>query len=339
MLVTLALAGTVLLLYGCAEASSTPQAFGAPQSGLGASPLTDGARSPMLHHTWLSPEAQYGKRLLYVLEQFGNGSTGPGVYIFEQGGQNQGPVGYLTLSNDPSTQLSGLSVDAAGTLYVGDMSNATVMEFPKGSSNPSKILTGADNPVNVIVGKDGSVYVANLGDSGAGSVMEYLKGSKTPSLTIPLNGIPNGLALDAKNDLYVAYNPYSFGQVLEFKPGSKSGTNLYLVNNRHGFEGIALGKALHLYVAVPGATAVYEYRLPKENVYRTIGVGTLDSPSALTLNAPDSRLWVSDNCCGGIFNVYGFSAAQGVLKDQLYLQGVDPSAISGLAAYPPDSSQ
>jgi hypothetical protein len=88
----------------------------------------------------------------------------------KQGGRNQVPIGFLDFSDDPSTTLEGLAVDTSGTLYIGNPVAQNITEYPKNSTNPSKVLTGTDNPWNVIVGQDGTVYVANVGDSENGNV-------------------------------------------------------------------------------------------------------------------------------------------------------------------------
>ncbi len=103
---------------------------------------------------------------------FGVGSGGAGIYIFRESGQNQAPVGYLSLTGDgySSAYLDGLAVDSSGTLYIGDMENSTVLEYPKNQTKPDKILTGAVSPVNVIVDRKGTVYVASIQGQNQGAV-------------------------------------------------------------------------------------------------------------------------------------------------------------------------
>jgi hypothetical protein len=336
----LQLAGVTLLLLGCAgpPASSTTAFL----SSVDSIPRVGSARRP--GHTWLSSEAKSGKRLLFVLQQFGVSSIGAGVYIFKQGGHNQVPIGFLEFGNGPSVSLSGLGIDASGTLYVGNQSSQTIVEYPRNSTTPSKVLTGVYTPWNVIVGKDGTVYVANVGGSDQGSVMEYQNGSTTPTLTItnfgPFTGEPFGMALDASNNLYVALNPNGNiqGRVFKFAPGSTQGTDLGLqIPTSRTLYGLALGQKGHLFIASPNEPGIFEFRLPSTALYRTIGSGTLTSPEALTTNKSASRLWASDLCCGGMWHVFGFSARKGTLADELSLP--DPLGISGIASYPPPNQE
>jgi len=328
---------SVLLLIGCAGTQYAPQGF--PTSPSGARTPSLAVDSSLDNRDLVSLKVPSGKRLLYVLSEFPTGSTEPGVYVFDQDGQDQSPEAYIGLSNDPSAALEGLAIDSAGTLYVANETAQTVMEFPKNSGNPSKTLTGLDNPWNVIVGKDATVYVANQGNGHLGSVTEFLNSSTRPSFTIRFKGVPYGMALDAKDNLYVGYNnAYDFGEVMRFKPHAKSGANLYLFDASQPFSGIALGNDLHLYVSAPSASEIFEYRLPGENIIRTIGSGELSAPEALALNQADSRLWAVNYCCGGILAVDGFGAELGKLQDKLDLEPA-PFNISGLAAYPPAASQ
>lgn len=336
-LLALQFTAVTLLLWGCAGAPLTPSS---PASLSNVNSVRQGDRAQGSGHTWLSPEAKSGKRLLYVLQQFGISSIGAGVYIFKQGGHNQVPIGFLEFSNGPSVSLSGLAIDASGTLYVGNQSSQTITEYPRNSTNPSKVLTGVYTPWNVIVGKDGTVYVANVGGSDQGSVMEYLNGSTTPNLTITnfggFFGEPFGMALDASNNLYVAFNPLGNNEarVFRFAPGSTQGTDLGLqIPPNHTVYGLALGQKGHLFIASPNQPGIYEFRLPATTLYRTIGASTLATPEALGLNKAASRLWATDWCCGGMWHVFGFTATKGALADELSIP--DPLGISGIAAYPP----
>jgi hypothetical protein len=340
--------GVTLLLFGCARtATQTPQTLAALPAVSTSSSRGESARPGLSHgnHSWLSPEAVHSKNLLYVLQEFGLSSEGAGVYIFNQKGNNQKPVGFLDFSNGPSIELQGLAVDASGTLYVGNPQDQIIWEFPKGKTKPNVTLTGADNPWNIIVGKDGTVYVANEGDGNVGNVTEYANGSITPTRTIKLtgNGIPWGMALDAANDLYVAYDivPPDVGHVFEVPPGSSKGTDLNLDNpNNVIYSGLAIDKeGKSLYVSSPDTgspsqqtASILEFRLPNKAIYRSIGTTTSGEFTYIALNTSQTRLWSIKSCCAGMFALDEFSAPGGILKDTLSIP--DVLALSGIAATP-----
>lgn len=332
-LAALSLAGATVLFTGCSQSSlpSASQGLLLPRST--ESSFVSAVQS---HRTWLSSEAKYGKHLLYVLQMFGVGSGGAGIYIFRESGQNQAPVGYLSLTGDgySSAYLVGLAVDSSGTFYIGDEENSTVLEYPKNQTKPNKILTGAVNPVNVIVDRKGTVYVASIQGQNQGAVIEYLNGSTTPSLTIYRDAFVQGMAVDIRDNLYVAWA----NRVLRFAPGSTQGTDLNLENPENAeFAALTLGKNHHLYVSVPYVQVVYEFALPATKIYQTIGSGTLQGPWQMGLNTLTSRLWVGD-VSGGMWKIYGFATRRGNLVDTLNIQP-EAVGIGGIAAYPPVYSQ
>jgi hypothetical protein len=169
---------------------------------------------------WMSPEAAAATQLLYVADQ-----VQQAVYIFPQTGTNHAPIGKIT---NGILGPDGLFVDRANKLYVCNFGGGTVTVYPKGKVTPSLTLTSAGSAKDVVVGVDGTVYVSNWDSGTNGTVLEYPKGHTTPSKTININGGPEGIALDSHNNLYVAYNDNSAndGEVLKFKHGSTTGTNL-----------------------------------------------------------------------------------------------------------------
>jgi hypothetical protein len=170
---------------------------------------------------WISPEvAKAATQLFYVADQ-----TQQAVYIFPQKGTNPPPIGKIT---NGILGPDGLFVDKANKLYVCNFGGGTVTVYKKGSLTPSLTLTGAGSAIDVVVGVEGTVYVSNWDSGSRGTLLEYPKGHTTPSKTINIGGGPEGLALDSLNNLYVAYNDISAndGEVLKFKAGSTTGTNL-----------------------------------------------------------------------------------------------------------------
>jgi|HubBroStandDraft_1064217.scaffolds.fasta_scaffold92450_2 sugar lactone lactonase YvrE len=169
---------------------------------------------------WLSPLAKAAKNVLYVADQ-----PSGAVYIYDQKGSDQAPIGSIT---DGISGVDGLYVDAHKTLYACNFGGGTVTVYPAGSTSPSETLTGAGSPIDVAVAKTGTVYVANFNEGTNGTVLVYPKGQTTPTSTLVTYGsgaFPEGMTVDSKGDLYVAFNDGT-GQVEEFASGSGSGTNL-----------------------------------------------------------------------------------------------------------------
>jgi hypothetical protein len=229
---TLAGAGAAIALLAACSGGGSPQLspVSSPINGiLGASRLAP-ARARPLAAGWLAPQARAGKALLFVADQ-----SNQRVVIFPQRGKNPAPIGDIT---DAIAGPDGLFVDRKGTLYACNFGNGTVTEYAKGQTTHSTTLTGAGSPKYVVVGRDGTVYVSNFNASSNGQVLEYAHGSTTPTTTIDFKTFPGGLALDKGNNLYVAYNDSTNGdlEVLKFAPGSTQGTNLG-IHVKFGYAG------------------------------------------------------------------------------------------------------
>jgi sugar lactone lactonase YvrE len=169
---------------------------------------------------WLSPYAKAGKNVVYVADQGGGA-----IEIYKQKGTNQQPIGKITQG---LVGVDGLFVDRKRQLYATNFGNGTVTVYKAGSTSPFETLTGAGSPLDVVAALDGTVYVSNYNSNTNGTVLEYPKGQTTPSKTIVTfgaNSFPEGLAIDSKGNLYVAFNAND-GEVMEFPPNSSSGTNL-----------------------------------------------------------------------------------------------------------------
>jgi hypothetical protein len=219
VLSALALVGSAAMV-GCSSGAHM-----VPPAGLGA---------PAAARTgWLSPEAKHGGQL-YVADQ-----PNQRVAIFSQ--KTGAPTGQIT---DGIAGPDGLYIDPKGTLYVCNFGAGTVTEYPKGQTTHSKTLTGTIGPKYVVAGKDGTVYVSDFGDGSHSNLYEYAKGSTTPTTTIPFETFPAGVALSAKNKLYVAYSDPTNNdiEVLRFAPGSTKGKNLGIHIKYDNAGGLAFDK-------------------------------------------------------------------------------------------------
>jgi hypothetical protein len=160
------------------------------------------------------------------------------VEIFSQrAGSN--PIGTITNGIDEPV---GLGVDQSQNLYVANAGQHGAQGFvteyapPYSGAPVATYSQGLQDSAatNVAIGADGSVYVSEYS---AGVVVEYPPRSTKPSGELAFNnypgilgpgqsGKPEGLALDATNNLYVAVDFDDFdgiAEVVKFKPGSKRG--------------------------------------------------------------------------------------------------------------------
>lgn len=170
-------------------------------------------------HGWMSPDAKAGK-VVYVADQ-----ASGAIKIYKQKGTNQSPIGQITSG---LSGVDGLATDLQKNLYACNFGNGTVTVYAPGGTTPSKTLTGAGSPIDAVVAKDGTVYVSNFNSGTNGAVYGYQNGSTTPTETVVTFGagsFPEGLAIDSKGNLYIAFNTND-GEVLKWTPGDPSTVNL-----------------------------------------------------------------------------------------------------------------
>jgi hypothetical protein len=143
------------------------------------------------------------------------------------------PCGYITRD---VFGPSGISVGQDGTLYVSDYLFSAVTVYPRNHLSPSLKLFVASKPQYAYGGADGTLYVS---ESYANQIEEFAPGTKTPERTISIT-YPWGVATDSNNNLYVTSDQSDGGHIVEFAPGSTSGTDLGILI---GFEfGITIAK-------------------------------------------------------------------------------------------------
>jgi hypothetical protein len=216
-----ALSAAALLLGGCA---GTTYGSGAPISLQPAGAVGRSRISPAV-----KDEAK-AHGLLFVANLSSNE-----VEIFPQR-QGGSLIGTITNGIDEPV---GLGVDGSQNLYVanageyGDEGFVTEYAPPYSGAPITTYSQGLQNSAatNVAIGADGSVYVSEYS---AGIVVEYPPNSTIPSAQLTFedypgvlgpgeSGKPEGLALNASNDLFVAINVGSAAEVIKFKPGSQKG--------------------------------------------------------------------------------------------------------------------
>ena len=273
-------AAVAVMLSGCSGSQTGIQAHGLlPGGGW----VSDAARAKNTH-------------LMYVSSP--NGNT---VDIFAEYGKNSPPIGEIT---DGIVAPTGMTVNKYGDLYVANSGNDTVTVYARGSISPSKTYSlglAGRGPAAVAVGSDGTVYVScNLG-----FVVEYPPGGTSPTRTFSLpDAYFSGIALDAKGNLYVAYQTHGPSRgVYEYAKGSASSGKDLGLHLALGFpHGLAFDRAGDLLVVDCGApsapSAVYVYPPGSKTASRSF-TGHIGQPFSLALDLRGERLFLADNVEGG----------------------------------------
>ena len=266
-------------------------------------------------HGWLSPEAKgnKGKNVIYWGSY--NSST---IDIFSSKGVNGKQEGQIAtgLSNPER-----LFVDKKHNVYATNIGNNTITAYKPGQTSPFLTIgDGVNSPTGLTVDAAGTVYCANVGND---TVTEYLKGTTSPSLTIQLSGSPEYLATDAHDNLYVAIG----FDVLEFAPGSTTGTNL----------GLDIGSPGAIEVDHSGNVIVIDESKPSIDVFpagetepsKQITV-TRGFPFSLSLSKNEKQVYVSVEANSGPFVIQALAYPNGsTLTDKLTTAGGDwPIAVS-----------
>jgi hypothetical protein len=239
--------------------------------------------------------ANGGGALLYVSDPIGND-----VAVYHASGNKQHPIATITQG---IAGPAGMAVDDAGNLFVANTTGNSVTEYARNGTSPEATYSqGVLGPVDVAVDAAGTVFVANF-YSFAASVVEFPSGSQKPSLTIadPCSCYPVGLALDAKDNLYVAYDDY-YEQTLvyEYAPGSTKGASLGLQFDQTRWEaaGLAFDKSANLLVANATLPGLQIYPAGKLSPSKTFG--KRGSPRFTALDATQNTVFVSDTAANAV---------------------------------------
>ncbi len=158
-------------------------------------------------------------RLLYVSMEQRNE-----VVVYDASSQHARPLRRIT--ND--IWIPGqIAVDAAGYLYVPNLGKyfdtANLAVYAPGASAPTTTYTtDLTYPVAAAVDSHGNMFVANECNAscqGPGNILEFVPGNPTPvaTLTDPSFRYVKGLAVDARDDLYVSYFTGQGGAIAVFR--------------------------------------------------------------------------------------------------------------------------
>jgi hypothetical protein len=269
-----------LLLAGCSGGSAvTPGPDAGPMSGASVSPGTRLLPGPAVMGPTVVPivpkrvaaprgwPAGKNSKLIFVANISANE-----VLMYSQG-KNPKPVGSIT---DGLSDPAGLAVDNKGTLYVSNLGNNTITEYPAGSTSPSVTLSsGLSGNYGVAVDNKGDVFTVNLNTN---TLVGFKPGKTQPFETVSGLDNPTGVAADSKNNVFVACDANN--TVYEIPAGTSTLENsglLALV----GPIGLAFTKGDTLYVSNFGASNVAVYDKGSTSPDTTITNGI----TAPTLNA------------------------------------------------------
>jgi sugar lactone lactonase YvrE len=293
-----------LTLGGCSASGSS----GAPGA------YTPPSGPSAIRHGWISRAAKKEK-LLYVSDL-----TESFILIYQQGDTGAGPIGEIV---NGISSPEGLAVDKSGTLYVANIGNNTVTEYPAGATSPSVTLsTDISNPLDVSVDSNDNVYVT---ESSAGEILEFEPGSSSPNETVSLARAD--VATNSKNDdVYVTHNVSSEGHVVRCKPLSSSCKNLGITV---GFaQGIAIDSQGNLLVGDVYGGVIDIYHPKQTSPFRTISTYE-EQPAKLALDSSDSTLYMADPAN---FAVRLFDYATG--NQESYFTFGSYDELVGVALYP-----
>jgi hypothetical protein len=185
--------------------------------------------------------------------------------------------------------------DKKGNLYVANYAGVNITEYKEktGSSPTYTYNSGMTDPVAVTTDAKGNVYEGDYADGGSGFVNEYAQGSNTVVQSCSPGGAVEGVAVDAKGDVFVAYNMSSGARITEYTGGLKSCNGTVLGVSLGFAGGMVLDKNNDIIVCDQTAAAVDVIDPPYTSISGTLGSGYSD-PFHVTLNKKEKEAYVAD---------------------------------------------
>lgn len=223
--------GAAVLLAGCSNGQSPGLTSGLP--GTGAAPAQSRSSHAFIlrsgvdtRYAALQPAAVISRvqpQAVPAKDLFVSDGGGTVQILKNKTYQN---VGAITNGIDDS---DGLWVDKAGNLYVANVLGKNVTEYAPGSSSPKcTYASGLVDPINVTTDGKGNVYIAdfnNLNNPGYVDKYKQCKDKIVKQYTVSQG--PEGIAVDAHNNLFVEFFNTNFnGGFEEFKGGKTTATPL-----------------------------------------------------------------------------------------------------------------
>lgn len=241
------------------------------------------------------------------------------VEIYDPRTTNPSPKGSITDGVDVPI---GLAVDNKSTLYVANLGNNTITEYPKGSSTPSVTLSsGLDGPYGIAVDSKGDVFASNLDNN---TVVAYEPGTTSPFETINFNayGQAVGMGTDANGNLWVACD--TSNAVYEVPAGSSTPVNAGL-SGLTGPINVSFGRDDQMFVSNFGGTnvAVYAYGTTSPSYTITSGIsgptfnGVTYSDAFFQTNQDDNVVGYKKGATSPFSTITGVSAPAGIASTHL----------------------
>jgi sugar lactone lactonase YvrE len=238
---------------------------------------------------------------LYIADTAAVSAGGQRIDIFLRDDPSKGIVDTI---RKRVSEPNGIFIDASGTLYVADDDESghdKVTVYLKGSHTPSRVYRGIECAFDVVAGSDGAVYVADpCGTNGQGRVYEYAPGTTKKVRTLHPGGAPYAVTLDAKNNLYVAYDewPSYAGQVKRYAPGATKGVALLPEKLVRCVGGVGLDDRGALLVSNEcggGVIDVFTDKgMPPSRIIKT----GQEYPFRFAFDKRENRIYVSNLCQG-----------------------------------------
>lgn len=225
-----------------------------------------------------------------------------------EGGMVTLDPGNPPLSYTGFTTPVGISVDAAGDLFVADAGAGIVDKIGAGSTTPGAVVSGLNTPSGTALDAAGNLYVA---DTGNNQIIEVpgAAGTSGTSATVVSNSTkigatalsgPTGLALGADGVLYISDTGNN--RVVTFNPAS--GVTSVRATGLNGPGGITVDAAGTLYVANAGTGSGGNVEIfpGGGGAVTTLTPNGVTTPIGVAVE-PSGSLLVSDGPTGAIVRV------------------------------------
>jgi sugar lactone lactonase YvrE/uncharacterized protein (DUF2345 family) len=185
------------------------------------------------------------------------------------------PSAQATVGSGLATPF-GVTLDAAGDVFIGDYGNQRVVEIPASGGNQITIASGLNYPEGVAVDGVGNVYIA---DSDNNHVLEVPPGGG-PGTTVG-SGLsnPTGVAVDGAGNVFIA--DYHNNRVVKVPAGG--GPQTTIGSGLNVPQAVAVDGLGNVFIADSGNNQVV--KVTSGGVQTTVPASGLNDPIALAVDA------------------------------------------------------